>query len=466
MTASEEQWLAARQSALRSLKWLATFAVVLFCTVVMLAMLIAESITSGVGRYPLTAALLAGMMTPIVVLLVRTVIKSQARSDEIVEEITAQLATAVATADEEASRREAEVRRRGFESQLSNALDMAMSEADAIAVVERCLTVTLPGAPAELLLADNSHAHLLRMASVAPGGSTPGCKVDSPNSCPATRRSQTQSFPDSEALDACPKLRGRRAGGVSALCTPVSVMGRTVGVIHATRERGTRFADEAVQDVTTLARLAGARIGLLRVMAETQLQASTDSLTGLLNRRSFEHRLSIVRQSARVVSVVMADVDHFKLLNDTYGHETGDRALRLLASVFVSAFRADDIICRYGGEEFVIALPGCDADSARKVLDATRSKLDAALATAGMPRFTVSFGIVEDDCREDLANVIANADAALFQAKTEGRNSVVVFAPTAVTLPESVPGDAYEAGWCLPAPRHHSPGDSGVDIAR
>ena len=110
-------------------------------------------------------------------------------------------------------------------------------------------------------------------------------------------------------------------------------MGRTVGVIHTTDKPEAEVQDSQIQDLTTLAKLAGARIGLLRVMAETQLQASTDTLTGLLNRRSFSQKVGDVPHDLYPVAVAMADLDHFKVLNDTYGHETGDRALRLFARV-------------------------------------------------------------------------------------------------------------------------------------
>ena len=102
-----------------------------------------------------------------------------------------------------------------------------------------------------------------------------------------------QRFRDSEALDACPKLRGRPQGPCSAVCVPVSIMGRTVGVIHATDEPGLDVADSRSPDLGTFANLAGARIGILRIMAETQLQAGTDSLTGLLNRRSMENQTRV-----------------------------------------------------------------------------------------------------------------------------------------------------------------------------
>src|SRR6185437_7766226 len=119
----------------------------------------------------------------------------------------------------------------------------------------------------------------------------------------------------------------------------VSIMGRTVGVIHATGDAGVQLEDDGIDDLATLAKLAGARIGLLRVMAETQLQASTDTLTGLLNRRSFSEQVASIPQHMHPVAMAMADLDHFKRLNDTYGHETGDRALRLFARVVRDSLR-------------------------------------------------------------------------------------------------------------------------------
>jgi diguanylate cyclase (GGDEF)-like protein len=222
---------------------------------------------------------------------------------------------------------------------------------------------------------------------------------------------------------------------MSALCVPVSIMGRTVGVIHATGPPGAPFADEKVQDLGTLANLAGARIGLLRVMAETQLQAATDSLTGLLNRRAFEHRVTVVRGTETALSVAMADLDHFKALNDSYGHESGDRALRLFAQVLSESVRVQDLVCRHGGEEFVVAFPGCTSDRARDILDALRTRLDAAITVAGLPRFTVSFGVIDAGDQEDLPTLVSRADAALFQAKSEGRDRVVVHNSAGTAMP-------------------------------
>ena len=260
------------------------------------AMLLADVIVTGTARYPAAAGFILVLLVPLVYMMMHANFKEQAKSDELIGTITTELARAVTLADLETGQRECQARRQEFESRLANALDMADGEPEVMDVIERSLASTLPEAPIELLLADNSHAHLLRMASASPTPGVIGCSVDSPDHCPAARRGQVQRFGHSDDLDACPKLRGRPLGTVSAVCVPVSIMGRTVGVIHAIGEPGNSFADDKVRDLGTLAKLAGTRIGLLRAMEETQLQAATDSLTGLLNRRSFEQQVSAVRR--------------------------------------------------------------------------------------------------------------------------------------------------------------------------
>ena len=366
------------------------------------------------------------LLVPMIVVMLRVNFLQATKSENVVKTLTGQLTAAVTKAAQQADQRRLQARRQDFEGHLANALDMADGEPEVIDVIERSFAQTLPHSPVELLLADNSHAHLARTASASPTAVVAGCGVDSPDRCPAARRAQVQHFPNSDDLDACPKLRGRGDGPISAVCIPVSIMGRTVGVIHATGEPDVPVADDAVADMATLAKLAGARIGLLRVMADTQLQASTDSLTGLLNRRSFEERVAAIRRETPLMSFGMADLDHFKQLNDTYGHETGDRALRLFAQVLSGSVRAQDVVGRHGGEEFVIALAGCAAQSAGDILDGLRTRLDAAIIVTGLPKFTVSVGLVGADPLEELPAMMARADAAMFQAKRDGRDRVVI----------------------------------------
>jgi diguanylate cyclase (GGDEF)-like protein len=316
-------------------------------------------------------------------------------------------------------------RRREFEGCLVKGLEMAEEEPDALEVTERALQQVSP-IPAELLLADNSHAHLVRMAVSAPGGEAPGCPVDSPHACVAARHARTVVFADSEQLDACPKLRGRPAGPRAAVCLPVSIMGRAVGVLHVAGAPDELPDEETVSQLEVLANQVGNRLGMLRVMAETQLQASTDGLTGLMNRRTFENKIRTLRRQAKPFVLALADLDHFKQVNDTHGHEAGDRALRLFAHTLRTALRPDDIVCRLGGEEFVAVLPNCSVHDAVEAMDRVRTELAAALVGGSAPTFTASFGVADGGSDGNLEEVLARADQALYRAKSAGRDRVAV----------------------------------------
>jgi GGDEF domain-containing protein len=237
--------------------------------------------------------------------------------------------------------------------------------------------------------------------------------VTSPRECPAIRRSQTLLFSSALEIDACPDLVGRPAGDRAAACVPVSVGGRSIGVLHATTDPVEPPSPVEVARLEALATQAGARIGMLRVMEATHLQAATDPLTGLLNRRSFESKVQDLLRRREPFTLAMGDLDHFKVLNDTYGHDAGDRALRLFSRTMREATRTSDLVSRYGGEEFVIAFPGLSVEVAAR-----------------------SFGVAhatDGDTLEDLCRI---ADAALFRAKRKGRNRVVV--DDGPTVPSSI----------------------------
>ncbi|NNE10970.1 MAG: GGDEF domain-containing protein, partial [Ilumatobacter sp.] len=125
-------------------------------------------------------------------------------------------------------------------------------------------------------------------------------------------------------------------------------------------------------------------------------------------------------------ALAMADLDHFKHLNDTYGHDTGDRALRLFSQVVKDALRDSDIVSRHGGEEFVIILPHADVTSAAPVLHRIRSMLAEAIGAAQVPSFTVSIGLVDSTWSNDLLSLLRSADRALLEAKQQGRDRVII----------------------------------------
>jgi two-component system, cell cycle response regulator len=173
---------------------------------------------------------------------------------------------------------------------------------------------------------------------------------------------------------------------------------------------------------------------LLKAQEVLQYAASHDSLTHLNNRAAIDDMLR--REMARAqrdhspMSVLLLDIDHFKSVNDSYGHAVGDEVLRELARRFTQAIRAYDYVGRYGGEEFLIILPGCDATGAAeqgaRVLDAIRSRVFES--SAGSLRIEASIG---GACNKDVPDamplsLLRAADTALYQAKYCGRNRAVV----------------------------------------
>ena len=332
------------------------------------------------------------------------------------------------------TRLRSEASRSSFSNQLVEALEMADSEAEADKVIARAMSAISDVHPMELLLADSSRAHLER-ACVHPKNGSPNCSVESPYSCIAVRRGHPQIFPDAEALNACPKLLGRMGGSLSAACVPVNFMGRALGVLHVAGAKGKPPNPEQIAQLTALGVHAGTRIGTLRAFERSQLQASTDSLTGLTNRRAAEEILSNLMAVDSAFAVVMSDLDYFKRLNDTQGHEAGDRALKLFADTARSVVRDRDHVVRWGGEEFAMLLPGANSERAAEVVGRLRAALAESHLLSGTPVFTASFGISDSTMARDRETLIRLADDALYRSKQAGRDCCTVGDPQVMSLP-------------------------------
>ena len=342
-----------------------------------------------------------------------------------------------------------------FESSLQTALEMSRAEPTVFDIVAEALSQAAPDMRSELLLADSSKAHFRQVLVSSTQGDTIGCGVMSPDECPAALRSRNLVFADSTALDACPNLRGRHC---SALCVPMSIGGNSVGVFHVTAEDGAPPSDTVEKDVEVVARRASERLAMLRAFEVSQTQANSDSLTGLMTRRSLEGAVRELHATGTPYAVAYGDLDHFKDLNDTFGHAAGDRALRTFSQVLRDSLRPNDVPGRYGGEEFVIVLPECPVDEARQVLERVRERLAERIVVADLPPFTISFGLASSDQAPDFDQVVALADAALLRAKAGGRDQVVDLPDAAGRRPTWRP-PAYAEG-----PVVHRNGDA-VDIS-
>jgi diguanylate cyclase (GGDEF)-like protein len=427
ISATQAEYEERRQKFLRQSFVYGAISLVTDAICAVLAFMLARELFGDSPAHWVIGALLMTLMTfPVTGFIALHALRQGKILDALTARREADLQQAVERADLESSRRQRQGQHQEFEARLLNALEMAENEPEVLGVVHDAFAVTLPNSPVELLLADNSQAHLVALATVEHDGHAPGCPVESPNQCPAARRAQLQRFPDSDALDACPKLRNRPNGSCGAVCVPVSIMGRTVGVIHATGAVGWTVDDEDTADLQTLAKQAGARLGLLRIMAETQLQAETDGLTGLSNRRTMENQIHALRRRCEPFALAMIDLDHFKELNDSLGHETGDRALRFFATTLRASVRAQDLVSRYGGEEFAVVFPGATSREAAVILERVRDALRAGHQLAGMPPVTASFGVVDAEDNELLDELFRRADALLFEAKHAGRDRVRV----------------------------------------
>jgi diguanylate cyclase (GGDEF)-like protein len=314
--------------------------------------------------------------------------------------------------------------RQDFEARVSRGLELADNEGEALRVAGRALAMCAPSAAASVLVADSSDAHLQTIVSSGDHAPFAVCDVATPRGCPAVRLGHTLEFGSSEQLDCCAHLTDRDATGLAAVCVPISVVGRSTGVVHAVR-RGGAFDIEERRRFESVAMQVGQRVGMLRATATAQLQASTDPLTGLYNRRSMEEAVRPLVHDGVPYAVCVCDLDHFKKLNDTYGHDTGDRALRIFALTLRNTVRSGDLVSRHGGEEFVVVAPYADAEAAARILDRLRLELLAVVGDGRTPSFTMSAGVADTTESTDYHTLLSIADARLLQAKRSGRDRVL-----------------------------------------
>jgi len=229
----------------------------------------------------------------------------------------------------------------------------------------------------------------------------------------------------------------RAYAGSAYVLLPLGREGRCEGVVSLTEFPGDRVPDDALlRSMRRMGDRAGLALSAARRIEQAEVLSATDELTALPNRRSFERALSRemerCRRSSEALAVALLDIDHFKALNDRFGHPMGDRILVQVARRIAGAFRETDLVCRWGGEEFAVLLPSLGEGSTKEALCAIE-RARAAVAAKPLalgpglpcPVASISGGVAIYPLHgADAAEVLRRADEALYEAKRAGRDRV------------------------------------------
>jgi diguanylate cyclase (GGDEF)-like protein len=239
-------------------------------------------------------------------------------------------------------------------------------------------------------------------------------------------------MPDMDGFEVCRRLKGQPA----TMNIPVVFLtgaGSTDEKIRGLELGAVDYVTKPFEPAELRARVRAA-LRTKYLLDLLNKKAMIDGLTGLWNRTYFDQtlqaQLSLAKRSGQPVAVVIGDLDHFKQINDRCGHLTGDEALRIVAACMQATCRIEDVVCRYGGEEFGIIVPNTPSDKAIIMADRLKKNIEKLpLQHRGVPvQITCSFGIADVTSCGD-KDLIAAADAALYRAKEAGRNRIEIATP-------------------------------------
>jgi diguanylate cyclase (GGDEF)-like protein len=347
-------------------------------------------------------------------------------------------------------------------SELGSVLHATYSREEVYRLIPERLRRLFPAASGCVVMMSTSKN---RVESVAEWGVLcPAGQVFAPQDCWALRRGRVHTQSDGASMVRCSHLRGEGP----SVCVPLIANGDTIGVLIIQNDDPPIAASDAGTDAdsdsfdrrrdvaATVAEHISLAIANQTLREALRSQAIRDGLTGLYNRRYMqeflERELHAARRKHRSVAVIMIDLDHFKRYNDNFGHAAGDLALKATGEMLLRSVRAEDIACRYGGEEFCLILPECSLRQAAVRAETIQRRLQEYRGESnGQPTspLTMSIGIAAFDETTDRVDLLFKfADDALYQAKRSGRNQVVTAHP-AVALPEpaEVSASSAEVHW-------------------
>jgi diguanylate cyclase (GGDEF)-like protein len=324
------------------------------------------------------------------------------------------------------ARDQRERRYRETQAEFAATMQIVHDEPEAHDLVRRHLERTLPESTVVVLNRNNSANRLEAATPISTDSHLARVITDGvePRACVAARLGRThEGDPADRALLSC-ELCGKEA---NSTCTPLLVSGEVIGSVLVEHPAALDATDR--ERVTETVAQASPVIGNLRNLAIAELHAATDSLTGLPNRRALHDTLRrMVAQAGRSLTPLAAvalDLDHFKQINDRFGHEKGDDVLAAVGRLLAETVRESDLAARAGGEEFCILLPDTDLDGALAVAE----KLRAAISRVEVPgvdaTITGSFGVAAFPLHAmDTPTLLRKSDRALYVAKQHGRNRV------------------------------------------
>jgi diguanylate cyclase (GGDEF)-like protein len=259
--------------------------------------------------------------------------------------------------------------------------------------------------------------------------------------CPCIRQHLPRHFRDDGSPVRCTIDFALNCGpDHPAYCIPFTLGGKIQAVVHMLLAPGRDWDEDLKQLAQTYVNTAQSAVISLHLLAEAEKTSMTDSLTGLYNRRSLEslmqREVALAERHSHALSLVMIDMDRFKEVNDSHGHAAGDHMLRSFADCVRMTLRRTDLAFRYGGDEFVIALPQTSVAQAQQVVQKLRqafSSVDFSDAIAKLDHQpTLSIGVVERSAEHNvltLPSLLTAADQALYDAKNDNRNCTKVYAP-------------------------------------
>ena len=390
----------------------------------------------GLFREAIVESLLFLVLLPFALFLVRAenaLKKAKGELEQKVRERTSQLEDAnrqLVSWTDELEQRNSEF---SLLLQFGDLLQSCRSIEEIYSIIKRSALQLFPTDSGVLYLYNDSRTQLY---SSVEWGSEPQPEFMGPDDCWALRLGQTNLYADPEKSLPCGHMSTKK---VPSICVPVAAQGETLGTLHIAIGRGfedRQYIDARQRVAVSAAEHIGLSLQNLRLRESLREMSIRDPLTGLYNRRhmdaAFDREISKAKRKECPISVILLDIDHFKKVNDEYGHEAGDAVLKGLGALLTRSVRESDIACRYGGEEFLLILPEADMNVAYKRAEGIRLAFGKMQVQAGgriLQNFKISAGISAFPyCGENAETVIACADAALYKAKEGGRDRVYVAA--------------------------------------